>query len=96
MHCSFNRCFDTTTTLLCQACKSAAAQHRCKSAPAQYKSLFYLVPPQSLTRKQFKTKLMFCKTLFIIHVKVKGLFKAILQYKNEVPLLQKCMGMGHP
>ena len=49
----------------------------------------YLVPPRSLSRKQIKTKLMLCKPLFIVHVRVKGLFKVILEYKSEVPQLQK-------
>ena len=60
-----------------------------KSAPAQYKRHYYLAPPQSLSRKQIKTKLMLCKPLFIIHGKFKGFLKVILQYKNEVPPLQK-------
>ena len=44
---------------------------------------------QSLSRKQIKTKLMLCKPLFIVHVRVKGLLKVILEYKNEAPQLQK-------
>ena len=92
MHCSFNRCFVTTTTLLCQGCKSATSQYRCKSSPAQYKSHYYLVPPQSLTRKQQKTKLILGKTLLSFMSELK---EVILQYKNEVPLLQKCMCIGH-
>ena len=40
-------------------------------------------------RKQIKTKLMFCKPLFIDHVRVKGLYEVILEYKNEAPQLQK-------
>ena len=32
---------------------------------------------------------MLCKPLFIIHVRVKGLLKDTLQYKNKVPQLQK-------
>ena len=31
------------------------------------------MPPQSLLRKQIKTKLMLCMPLFIVHVRVKGL-----------------------
>ena len=50
---------------------------------------YYLASPQSLSRKQIKTKLMLCKPLFIIHVRVKGLFKVILEYKNEAPQLKK-------
>ena len=61
----------------------------CKSAPAQYKCRHYLVPPQSLSRKQIKTKLMLCKPLFIVHRKVKSFLKVILQYQTEVPKLQK-------
>ena len=60
-----------------------------KSAPAQYKHCYYLVPPQSLSRKQIKTKLMLCKPLFIVHGRVKGFLNIILQYKNEAPPLQK-------
>ena len=59
-----------------------------KSAPAQYKCP-YLAPPQSVSRKQIKTKLMLCKPLFIIHDRVRGFLLVILQYKNEAPLLQK-------
>ena len=32
---------------------------------------------------------MLCEPLFIIHERVKGFLKVILQYKNEVPQLQK-------
>ena len=56
---------------------------------AQYKRCYYLAPPQSLSRKQIKTKLMLCKPLFITHGRVKGFLKLILQYKNEEPMLQK-------
>ena len=28
---------------------------------------------------------MLCKPLFIVHVRLEGLFKVILQYKNEAP-----------
>ena len=60
-----------------------------KLAPAQYKHRYYLAPPQSLSKKQIKTKLMLCKPLFIVHGRVKGFLKVILQYKNEAPSLQK-------
>ena len=43
--------------------------------PAQYKC-YDLAPPQSLSRKQSKTKLMFCKPIFIVRVRVKRLFKS--------------------
>ena len=59
------------------------------SAPAQYKHHYHLAPPQSLSRKQIKTKLMLCKPLFLIHGRVKGLLKVIQQYKNEAPPFQK-------
>ena len=42
---------------------------------------------QKLLRK-IKIKLMFCKPLFIVHGRVKGLFKVILEYKNGVPQLK--------
>ena len=61
----------------------------CKLAPSKYKGCYYLVPQQSLSRKQIKTKLMLCKPLFILHVRVKGFLKVILQYKNKAPQLQK-------
>ena len=48
-----------------------------------------MVPPRSLSRKQIKTKPTLCKLLFIGHGRVEGLFKVILQYKNEAPQLQK-------
>ena len=60
-----------------------------KSACAQYKCCYNLASPQSLSRKQIKTKLMFCKPLFIVHGRVKGFLKVISQYKNEAPPLQK-------
>ena len=53
----------------------------CKLAPAQYKRRYYLVHPQSLSRKQIKIKLMLCKPLFIVHERVKGFLKVMLQYK---------------
>ena len=62
---------------------------RCKSTPSQYKYHYYLVPPQSLSRKQIKTKLMLCKPLVIVHERVKVFIKVILQYKNEAHQLQK-------
>ena len=67
----------------------------CKSAPVQYsyKFRYYLAPLQclssKLSRKQNKTILMLCKPLFIVHARVKGLFKVILQYENEAPQLEK-------
>ena len=64
---------------------SAMQTNRCKSAPTQYKCPYYLAPPQSLSRKQIKTKLMLCKPLFIVHERVKGFLKVILQYKNQAP-----------
>ena len=60
-----------------------------KSAPAQYKCCYYLVPPQSLSRKQIKAKVLLSKPLFIVHDRVKGFSKVIVQYKNEAPPLQK-------
>ena len=58
----------------------------CKSG---HKCPYYLVPPRSLSRKQIKTKSTLCKLPFIVHGRVRGLFKVILQYKNEAPQLQK-------
>ena len=43
-----------------------------KSAAAQYKRRYYLAPPQSILAKPMKAKLMFCKHLFIVHVRVKA------------------------
>ena len=40
-------------------------------------------------KKTNKTKLMLCKSLFFVHGRVKRFLKVILQYKNEVPQLQK-------
>ena len=54
-----------------------------------YKGRYYLVPLQNLLRKQNKAVLMLCKPLFVIHVKVKGLYELILEYKNEVLYLEK-------
>ena len=32
---------------------------------------------------------MLCKPLFVIHIRVKGLYKLIVEYKNEAPQLKK-------
>ena len=40
-------------------------------------------------RKQIKAKPMLCKPSFIVHVRVKDLFKVILEYKNEAPQWKK-------
>ena len=32
---------------------------------------------------------MLCKLLFVIHVRVNGLYKSIQDYKNEAPQLKK-------
>ena len=50
-----------------------------------YKHWYYLAPPKSLSRKQHKTILTLYKPLFIVHVRVKGLYKVILEYKNKAP-----------
>ena len=60
-----------------------------------YKHCYYLAPLQSLLRKQNKTILMLCKPLFIVHVRVKGLLKVILEYKNEAPQLKKWVWHMH-
>ena len=58
-----------------------------KLAPAQYTKVFIIWRLHEVFQEnKFKTKLMFCKPPFIIHVR---LFKVILEYKNEVPRLQK-------
>ena len=62
----------------------------CKSAPAQYKGGYYLAPPQSLLRKQIKTKLMLCKPLFIVHGRIKG-FTTVQKQSTSVEKL----GMAH-
>ena len=64
----------------------------CKPAPAQYTNVIFGASTKSF-KKQIKTKLMLYKPLFIIiHVKVKGLFKAILEYKNNLPHFQSGCG----
>ena len=57
-----------------------------KSAPAQCKCCYYLAPPQSLSRKQIKAKLMLCKPLFFAHRRVKGFLKVTknLKFKKGV------------
>ena len=69
----------------------------CKLTPAQYTNVIIWRSHGilDLSKKQFKAKLMFCKPLFIVHVGVKGLLKVILEYKNEVPQLQKWMWHMH-
>ena len=44
---------------------------------------------KGLSRKKLKAKLMLCKPLFIVHGRVKGSLRVILQYKNEMHPLQK-------
>ena len=56
---------------------------------AIYKHGYYLAPLQSLSRKQIKTILTLCKPPFFVNVRAKGIFKIILEYKNEVPQLKK-------
>ena len=63
--------FVTTAALLCQ---HVIVTSRCKM-------LLFGAPTKSF-RKQIIIKLMFCKTLFIVHVRVKGLLKVILKYEN--------------
>ena len=42
------------------------------------------------TKILFRSKFVhFCKHLFIVHIRVKGLVKVMLQYRNEAPQLQK-------
>ena len=52
-------------------------------APAQYKRHYYLAPPQSLSRKQIKTKLMHCKPIFIIQGRVKDFLKLYYSTKTK-------------
>ena len=59
---------------------------------SEYKYRYYLAPPQSLSRKQIKTMLTLCKLLFIVNVRVKGLLKVILEYKNEASQLENGRG----
>ena len=65
------RVYGSTCTMQTSGCKSTPSQYKCHS--------------QSLSRKQIKTKLMLCKPLFIVHGRVKGFLKVILQYKNKAP-----------
>ena len=46
-------------------------------------------------RTQNKAILMFCKPLFVIRVRVKDLYKLILEYKNKVPQLKKWVWHMH-
>ena len=39
-----------------------------------------LAPPQSVSRKEIRTKLMLSKPLFIVYGRVKGFLLVILQY----------------
>ena len=59
---------------------------RCKYSIIQ---TLLLVCGASFPRKQIRTKLMLCNPLLIIHERVKGFLKVILQYKNEASQLQK-------
>ena len=64
-----------------------------KSAPAQYKCRYYLAPPQSLSRKQIKTKLMLCKPLFIVHGRGKGFLNYTTVQKQRISIAK--VGMTH-
>ena len=66
----------------------------CKSAPAKYTLLLFGVPVKSF-QKQNKAILTLYKPLFIVHVRVEGLFKVILEYKNEVPQFEKWVWHVH-
>ena len=57
--------------------------------------LNYLAPPQSLSRKQIKTKLMLCKPLFIVHGRVKGFSKVICTTVQKQSVLVAKVGMAH-
>ena len=80
--------------LLTSQCNAQYIQYKqaIKSAPAQYKCCYYLVPPRSLLRKQIKNKLMLCKPLLTVHCRVKGLLKVIVEYKNEAPQFKSGCG----
>ena len=58
-------------------------------------SLLFGASTKILLIKQMKTKLMLCKPLFIVHGRVEGFLKVILEYKNESPLLQKWVWHMH-
>ena len=77
-------------------CKFAPAQCRQadvkNQAPAQYKHRYCLVSPQSLSRKQIKTKLMLCKPLLIVHGRVKGFLR--LYYSAKTKCLSCKSGHG--
>ena len=68
--------YRVSVLLLTSGCKLAPTQcrqsSRYKLAPAQYKHHYYLVPSQSRSRIQIKTKLMLFKPLFIIHGRDRG------------------------
>ena len=59
-----------------------------KLAPAQYKPCYCLAPPQSLLRKQVKTKLMLCRPLCII------LWKSYITVQKQSTSIAK-VGMAH-
>ena len=69
--CCTTKQIDLTSVLLLYSC--LIVSNECKSAPAQiYQHSYYLVPPQSLSRKQIKSILTLCKPLFIVHGRIKA------------------------
>ena len=85
--------------LLTRNCTSVPAQCRqadiAKSAPAQYKCHYYLASPQSLSKKQIKTKLMLCKLIFIVHGRVKGFLKVIATTVQKRSTSVEKIGVAH-
>ena len=59
-----------------------------KSAPVYKTSLLFGASAKSFKKTKSYT-IMVCKPLFVVHVRVKGLYKLILEYKNEAPQLKK-------
>ena len=57
-------------------------------------SLLYLAPPRILSRKQINTELMHCKSLFIVHFRVKGFLKGMYWSTKRSTSVAK-VGVAH-
>ena len=60
----------------------------CKFTPVQYTNVVIIWCLCKISQEN-KAILTLCKPLFVVHVRVKGLYKLKLEYKNEAPKLKK-------
>ena len=66
----------------------------CKSAAAQYKCYYYLVPPQSILTKQIEIKLRLCNLYLSLMAELRP-FKTYTEVQNRVSHPKKCAWYMH-